>query len=60
MDNIFLPTKKRSEKTKIIAAARLADIMATRWTGNRIYFMDSLGDHCSPTWCIFSVKSQII
>ena len=27
---------------KIIVAARLASILATRWTGNKFLFMDSL------------------
>ena len=30
------------EEKKKIAAAQLASISATRWTGNRIFFMDSL------------------
>ena len=41
MDNISMENKKKSGKKKI-AAARLASILATRWTGNRIVFMDSL------------------
>ena len=41
MDNIFMEKKKRVEKKKI-AAARLASILATRWTGNIIFFMNSL------------------
>ena len=41
MDNIFLG-KKKSGKKKKIAAAQLASILATRWTGNRFFFMDSL------------------
>ena len=40
MDNIFMEKKKRVEKEKN-AAARLASILATRWTGNRFVFMDS-------------------
>ena len=40
MNNIFMEKKKRVEKK--IAAARLASILATRWTGNIISFMDSL------------------
>ena len=41
MDNIFPPKKKYGKKE--IAAARLASILATRWTGNRLFFMDRLG-----------------
>ena len=33
---------KRNKWRKKIAAARLASILATRCTGNRIVFMDSL------------------
>ena len=36
MDNIFLPPKKMWKKK--IAAARLATILATRWTGNRLVY----------------------
>ena len=36
MDNISYQKKKK------IAAARLASILATRWTGNRLFFMDNL------------------
>ena len=45
MDNIFLPKKHKffGEKKKKIAAAQLATITATRWTGNRLFFVDSLG-----------------
>ena len=39
MDNIFHGKKKKWKK---IAAARLAAILATRCTGNRFFFMDSL------------------
>ena len=42
MDNIFMEKKKRVEKKKKIAAARLASILAIRWTGNIIFCMDSL------------------
>ena len=35
MDNIILPKKKHR---KIIVAARLATITATRWTGNSLFF----------------------
>ena len=38
MDNIFLTKKKKKKK---IAAARLASFLATRWTGNKLFFMDS-------------------
>ena len=41
LDNIFMERKKKVEKKKI-AAARLASILAIRWTGNRIFFMVSL------------------
>ena len=44
VDNIFLQKKKLKRKKKKIAAARLAFILATRWTGNTIFFMDSLRD----------------
>ena len=36
----YFPTKKKK-----IAAARLATITATRWTGNRLFFVDSLVLH---------------
>ena len=36
MENIFLPNKK--ERVEKIAAARLATIKTTRWTGNRSFF----------------------
>ena len=39
---IFLWEKTKSGEKKEIAAARLASILATRCTGNRIFFMDSL------------------
>ena len=42
MDNIFLPNKNKFGKKKKIAAARLATITATCWTGNRLFFVDSL------------------
>ena len=42
MDCIFLPKKKKGGKKKKIAAARLALILATRWTGNILFFMESL------------------
>ena len=35
MDNIFLPPPKKRQKNK--AAARLATLMATRYTGNRFF-----------------------
>ena len=36
MDNIFLPRKKKvGEKN---AAARLASVLAIRWTGNRFFY----------------------
>ena len=47
MDNIF-NVKKKVEKR--IAAARLASILATRWTGNRIIFMDSPILKTTPTF----------
>ena len=37
MNNIFMEKRKKCEKKKI-AAARLASILATRCTGNRIFF----------------------
>ena len=37
----FMEEKKKWKKKKF-AAARLASILATRWTGNRFFFMDSL------------------
>ena len=40
IDNIFMEKKKW--KKKEIAAAPLASIIATRWTGNRIFVMGSL------------------
>ena len=40
IDNIFMGKKNKVEKKKIVAA-RLASILATRRTGNRIFFMDS-------------------
>ena len=45
IDNIFMEKKKIKWKKKKIAAARLASILATRCTGNRIFFMDSLGSY---------------
>ena len=38
----FLRKKEKWKKKKKIAAARLASILATRCTGNRIFCMDSL------------------
>ena len=38
----YFPTKKKSERKKKIAAGRLASILATPWTGNRLFLMDSL------------------
>ena len=40
MANISYQKKKNGKKK--IAAARLATITATRWTGNRHFFWDSL------------------
>ena len=58
----YFPTKKKTKKVgkNKIAAARLASILATRWTGNRLFFMDSprrLLDHLSmlsfsPLWIL--------
>ena len=42
IDKIFMEKKNKVEKKKKIAAARLASILATRCTGNRNFFMDSL------------------
>ena len=42
MDNIFLPKKIKKDGKKKIAAARLPIITATRWTGNRLFVVDSL------------------
>ena len=39
----YFPTKKKKGGETKIAAARLALILATCWTGNRLFFMDSLG-----------------
>ena len=44
MDNIFLPNKNKVGGKN--AAARLATITATRQTGNRLFFVDSL----NKTW----------
>ena len=41
IDHIFMEKKLKWKKKKI-AAARLASILATRCTGNRFFFMDSL------------------
>ena len=38
----YFPTKKKKKWKKKFAAARLAFILTTRWTGNRLFFMDSL------------------
>ena len=38
----YFPTNKTKKVEKKIAAARLASILVTRWTGNRLFFMDSL------------------
>ena len=35
---IFLPKKKRGGGNKDFAAARLATISATRWTGKKLFF----------------------
>ena len=40
-----MENKNKVEKKYIFAAGRLASILATRWTGNRIFFMDSLISH---------------
>ena len=39
MDNISCPLKIKWKKK--FAAARLATVLAIRWTGNRLFFMDS-------------------
>ena len=49
---IFAWEKKLSGKKKKFAAARLASIVATRCTGNRIFFMVSLGAKLI-LWVIF-------
>ena len=38
---IFSHKRKKREKKANFAATRLATILATRWTGNRLFFMDS-------------------
>ena len=38
----YFHEKKKKSGNFFFAAARLASILATRWTGNRIFFMDGL------------------
>ena len=40
---IFSYQEKKSGGKKKKSAARLASVLATRWTGNRYFFMESLG-----------------
>ena len=54
--DIFLPKKRRGKKD--IAAAQLATISATRWTGNNIFFKGGLMPFCWPPFDPFECDYQ--
>ena len=49
--------EKKNVKEKKIVATRLAIISATRWTGNTLFFMDSLRGPACPHHFLFAVLS---
>ena len=53
MDNIFMEGGKSGKKRKKIAAARLASILATRWTGTEfIYGQPNVARFTPLTLCL--------